>query len=53
MYNIIPATNKKVIDNIVSFMYGFKNRKAVRAPRGSAIPDIRQYLNALSLLPVE
>ena len=39
IYIIIPETNEKQMASIISFINGFKNRKAINAPKGSAKAD--------------
>ena len=50
IYSIIPQTTAKIIPNIRSLMKGFKHKNAINAPRGSAIPDKKAYLNIVENL---
>lgn len=52
IYIIIPQTTAKIIPSISSLIKGFKHKKAISAPKGSAIPDRNEYLRALYLLLV-
>ena len=53
IYIIIPQTTAKIIPSISSLINGFKNKNDKNAPSGSVIPDQKEYLIALYLLPVE
>ena len=53
IYSIIPEIIEKHTARIKLFIKGFKNKKAIKAPIGSAIPDKNVYLKALALLLVE
>ena len=39
-----------MIPKIRSLINGFKHMNAIKAPNGSAIPEIKEYLRALALL---
>lgn len=53
IYNITPEIRANIAPRVKSFIYGFKTRKASKAPIGSAIPDKKVYLKAFFILPVE